>query len=31
MSIREKIIEDIRRFLEGRPPRFPINSVDAKG
>jgi D-3-phosphoglycerate dehydrogenase / 2-oxoglutarate reductase len=31
LSIREKIMEDIRRFLEGRPPRFPINSVDAKG
>ncbi len=30
MSIREKIMEDIRRFLEGRPPRFPINDVVAK-
>jgi D-3-phosphoglycerate dehydrogenase / 2-oxoglutarate reductase len=24
-SIREKIIEDIRRYLDGRPPRFPLN------
>ena len=24
-SIREKIMEDIRRYLDGRPPRFPIN------
>jgi D-3-phosphoglycerate dehydrogenase len=31
MSIREKMMEDIRRFLEGRPPRFPINNVEAKG
>ncbi len=30
LSIREKIMEDIRRFLEGRPPRFPINSVGPK-
>jgi D-3-phosphoglycerate dehydrogenase len=30
MSIREKIMEDIRRFLDGRPPRFPINDVGAK-
>lgn len=30
VSIREKIMEDIRRFLEGRPPRYPINTVDAK-
>jgi D-3-phosphoglycerate dehydrogenase len=27
MSIREKIMEDIHRFLDGRPPRFPINAV----
>lgn len=31
LSIRQKILEDIRRFLEGRPPRFPINSIAAKG
>ena len=31
LSIRQKIMEDIRRFLEGRPPRFPINSLDPKG
>ena len=31
LSIREKIMEDIRRFLEGRPPRFPINSLDPRG
>jgi len=31
VSIREKILEDIRRFLDGRPPRFPINIVGAKG
>jgi D-3-phosphoglycerate dehydrogenase / 2-oxoglutarate reductase len=24
-SIREKIIEDIRRYLDGRPPRYPLN------
>ncbi len=29
-SIREKILEDIRRFLDGRPPRYPINSVTPK-
>ena len=26
-SIREKILEDIRRYLEGCPPRYPINKV----
>ena len=31
VSIREKIMEDIRRFLDGRPPRFPINAVGSKG
>jgi D-3-phosphoglycerate dehydrogenase len=31
LSIREKIMEDIRRFVEGRPPRFPINSLDPRG
>lgn len=30
-SIREKIMEDIRRYLEGRPPRFPINKPVVKG
>jgi D-3-phosphoglycerate dehydrogenase len=30
VSIREKIMEDIRRFIEARPPRFPINNVDTK-
>lgn len=30
LSIREKIMEDIRRFLDGRPPRFPINAVGSK-
>jgi D-3-phosphoglycerate dehydrogenase / 2-oxoglutarate reductase len=30
-SIREKILEDIYRFLEGRPPRFPINTVRPHG
>jgi D-3-phosphoglycerate dehydrogenase len=29
-SIREKILEDIRRFLDGRPPRYPINTVTRK-
>lgn len=24
-SIREKIVEDVRRFLRGEPPRFPID------
>jgi len=24
-SIREKIVEDVRRFLKGEPPRFPID------
>lgn len=24
-SIREKIVEDIRRFVDGKPPRFPVN------
>jgi D-3-phosphoglycerate dehydrogenase len=31
VSIREKIMEDVRRFLEGRPPRFPVNSIEPKG
>jgi D-3-phosphoglycerate dehydrogenase len=31
LSIREKIMEDIRRFLEGHPPRFPINSPGPRG
>jgi D-3-phosphoglycerate dehydrogenase len=31
MSIREKIMEDIRRFLDGRPPRFPINRPAPRG
>jgi D-3-phosphoglycerate dehydrogenase len=26
-SIREKILEDVCRYLEGRPPRFPVNTV----
>ena len=26
-SIREKILEDVYRYLDGRPPRFPVNSV----
>jgi D-3-phosphoglycerate dehydrogenase len=26
-SIREKILEDIRRHLAGSPPRYPVNSV----
>jgi D-3-phosphoglycerate dehydrogenase len=30
VSIREKIMEDIRRYLDGRPPRFPINRIDPK-
>jgi len=30
-SIREKILEDIRRFIDGRPPRYPLNTVGAKG
>jgi D-3-phosphoglycerate dehydrogenase len=29
-SIREKILEDVRRFLDGRPPRYPINAVTGK-
>jgi D-3-phosphoglycerate dehydrogenase len=29
-SIREKIVEDIRRCLDGRPPRYPLNSVSTK-
>lgn len=28
-SIREKIMEDITRFLDGRPPRYPINTIGA--
>jgi D-3-phosphoglycerate dehydrogenase len=28
-SIREKIMEDIRRFIEGRPPRYPLNLVSS--
>ena len=31
VSIREKIMEDIRRFLDGRPPRFPINNPAPRG
>lgn len=31
LSIRRKILEDVRRFLEGRPPRFPINTIESKG
>lgn len=31
LSIRQKILEDVRRFLGGRPPRFPINNVESKG
>ncbi len=31
VSIREKIMEDIQRFLDGRPPRFPINAIESKG
>lgn len=26
-SIREKIVEDIRRYTDGRPPRYPINTI----
>jgi D-3-phosphoglycerate dehydrogenase len=26
-SIREKILEDVYRYLDGRPPRFPVNSI----
>ena len=29
-SIREKIMEDITRFLEGRLPRYPINTITPK-
>lgn len=29
-SIREKIIEDVFRFLEGQPPRFPVNKLSKK-
>jgi D-3-phosphoglycerate dehydrogenase len=25
--IREKIVEDVTRYLDGRPPRYPVNSV----
>jgi D-3-phosphoglycerate dehydrogenase / 2-oxoglutarate reductase len=31
LSIREKIMEDILRYLDGRPPRFPINNLNSKG
>lgn len=31
LSIREKIIEDIHRFLGGQPPRFPINTIATRG
>lgn len=30
-SIRQKIMEDITRFLDGKPPRFPINTPAPKG
>lgn len=26
-EIRKKIMEDVKRFVEGKPPRFPLNSV----
>jgi D-3-phosphoglycerate dehydrogenase len=26
-SIREKILEDVCRYLDGRPPRYPVNAV----
>jgi D-3-phosphoglycerate dehydrogenase len=26
-SIREKILDDVRRYLEGKPPRYPVNAV----
>lgn len=29
-SIRRKIMEDITRYVDGRPPRFPINSIARK-
>ena len=29
-SIREKILEDIRRYLDGRPPRYPLNNPAAR-
>lgn len=30
-SIREKIVEDFERFLDGRPPRFWINEKELEG
>lgn len=29
-SIREKIIEDVRRFIKGEPPRYPIGTESQK-
>jgi D-3-phosphoglycerate dehydrogenase / 2-oxoglutarate reductase len=26
-SIREKILEDVLRYLDGKPPRYPVNSI----
>lgn len=30
-EIRKKIIEDVERFTEGKPPRFPLNRINANG
>ncbi len=30
-EIRKKIIEDVERYVKGKPPRFPLNKVKANG
>jgi D-3-phosphoglycerate dehydrogenase / 2-oxoglutarate reductase len=30
-SIREKILEDVLRYLDGRPPRYPVNTLASAG
>ncbi len=30
-EIRKKIIEDVERYVKGKPPRFPLNKISANG